>query len=334
MSKVSVLVAVYNSADTLDRCVNSLLSQSHTDLQVICVDDASTDSSLSLLRHYASVDKRIEVIALEQNMGQAHARNEALKKATGDYITFLDSDDWFAPDAIEQAVATFAKDETTDCVLFNAVYVYPPQGNTTVYPVAFNTAITGREAFVASLTWSLHGLYMLRADIHHRYPYDESCRAYSDDNTTRLHYLMSRKVDFCSGTYYYYQNSKSITHAVSMLRFEHIKANESMKRQLQALHVDTSIMSLYETQRWLVLIDTYMFYFHSRLRFSPEQRHTALTEMQRVWQGIEYDLVDRKIKRKFGYRPCHRSWSLFRLQEEAYFLLRDYIIRPLRHQRH
>ncbi|WP_278582648.1 glycosyltransferase family 2 protein, partial [Prevotella denticola] len=97
MPKISVLVAVYNTAEYLPQCLDSLLNQTLKDVEVVCVDDASTDDSLDILHQYAARDTRLKVIALDENRGQAHARNIGLSCATGDYIGFVDSDDWLGP---------------------------------------------------------------------------------------------------------------------------------------------------------------------------------------------------------------------------------------------
>ena len=94
MPKISVLVAVYNTAEYLPHCLDSLLNQTLKDVEVVCIDDASTDDSLDILHQYAARDTRLRVIALDENRGQAHARNIGLSCATGDYIGFVDSDDW------------------------------------------------------------------------------------------------------------------------------------------------------------------------------------------------------------------------------------------------
>lgn len=118
MTDVTVLVAVHDAAPFLSECLDSLLQQTLGNIQIVCVDDCSTDSSPEILRNYALRDRRIEVITLDSNHGQAYARNQGLKVATGRYVTFLDSDDCFSPDALQQAVSVFAAFPQTDCVLF------------------------------------------------------------------------------------------------------------------------------------------------------------------------------------------------------------------------
>ena len=94
MPKVTILVAAYNAAPFLPKCLDSLLSQTLEDIQVVCIDDGSTDDTPDVLQRYAAADRRIEVIALPENHGQAYARNQGLLTAKGDYVCFLDSDDW------------------------------------------------------------------------------------------------------------------------------------------------------------------------------------------------------------------------------------------------
>ena len=80
---VTVLVAVYNSEAFLRQCLDSLCAQTMDAVQIVCVDDASTDGSLAILRDYAARDGRVEVIALSENHGLAYARNKALERARG-----------------------------------------------------------------------------------------------------------------------------------------------------------------------------------------------------------------------------------------------------------
>ena len=91
--KFSVLVAVYNAAPYLRACLDSILHQSVDDLQILCVDDASTDDSAQILSEYAARDERVEVIRLDQNQGQAAARNVALSRAKGEWVLMVDADD-------------------------------------------------------------------------------------------------------------------------------------------------------------------------------------------------------------------------------------------------
>ena len=102
---ISVVVPVYNAEKTLEPCVNSILSQDYEALEIFLVDDGSKDGSLELCRKFANRDNRIRVIA-QENAGVAMARNAALEKITGDYVLFVDSDDFLSPGACRQLVNT------------------------------------------------------------------------------------------------------------------------------------------------------------------------------------------------------------------------------------
>ncbi len=96
-SLISIIVPIYNSQEYLDRCIKSLLAQTHKKLEIILVDDGSTDNSSTICDSYAKLDSRILVLH-KINEGQAAARNDALIVANGDYIGFVDSDDWIEDD--------------------------------------------------------------------------------------------------------------------------------------------------------------------------------------------------------------------------------------------
>ena len=101
MAEVSVIVPVYNCEKYLTACLNSLVQQSYNDLEIICVDDGSTDQSHDILTRYARQDKRIKIYQ-QENQGVAAARNTALKYATGTWLAFCDSDDTVPLDAYQR----------------------------------------------------------------------------------------------------------------------------------------------------------------------------------------------------------------------------------------
>ena len=102
MKKVSVIIPVYNNSLYLDECLKSVIGQTYKNLEIIFVDDNSTDNSLEVIGKYH--DKRIKVVKLRKNSGAAIARNKGVETATGDYICFLDSDDFWVKDKIERQV--------------------------------------------------------------------------------------------------------------------------------------------------------------------------------------------------------------------------------------
>ncbi len=113
--KVSVIVPVYNTAAYLEKCLDSLLNQTYPDVEVLAVDDGSTDGSRELLRQHAERDSRLRVLE-QSHGGVSAAKNQALNAMTGDYLMFVDSDDWIEPDTVE-ALLTLIGDK--DVVYFN-----------------------------------------------------------------------------------------------------------------------------------------------------------------------------------------------------------------------
>ena len=93
MIKVSIIIPIYNTAKYLPRCLDSAINQTLQEIEIICINDGSTDNSLEILREYKKKDSRIVIINL-QNGGVARARNTGIKKATGEFIGFIDSDDY------------------------------------------------------------------------------------------------------------------------------------------------------------------------------------------------------------------------------------------------
>ncbi|MCD8189547.1 MAG: glycosyltransferase [Clostridiales bacterium] len=116
---VSVIFPVYNVERYLRQSIDSILSQTLTDFEVICVNDGSTDCSRTILEEYAQKDARISVLN-QENHGLGAARDRGLAAARGAYMIFLDSDDFFAPELLEQTVRA-AREQNADIVLFGGV---------------------------------------------------------------------------------------------------------------------------------------------------------------------------------------------------------------------
>lgn len=112
MKKVSVVVPVYNTERYLGYSINSILSQTYTEIEVILINDGSTDNSLKICNNYAHIDPRVKVVDIK-NGGVGHARNIGIENASGYYLQFVDSDDVIAPDMIEtfvHAIELYSKD--------------------------------------------------------------------------------------------------------------------------------------------------------------------------------------------------------------------------------
>lgn len=112
---VSIIMPVYNAEKYIEECMKSLLSQTMKEIEIICIDDGSTDNSNPILRKMAFADKRIKLF-WQENAGAGNARNVGMKNAIGDYIFFLDADDIFAPTLVEDMLKTIRETDADFCV--------------------------------------------------------------------------------------------------------------------------------------------------------------------------------------------------------------------------
>lgn len=123
---VSVIIPVYNSSLYLNKCIESLLNQTYADLDIIIIDDGSNDNSFEICRKFELEDNRIRLYH-QYNQGVAKARNKGLKKIKGDYVFFLDSDDFIAPKTIE-LLLNFSIKNKCDIVQGEICYTYDNYG--------------------------------------------------------------------------------------------------------------------------------------------------------------------------------------------------------------
>lgn len=116
--KISVIIPVYNVEKYLHECIDSIINQTFKNIEIICVDDGSTDNSYKILHEYASKDNRF-ILLRQENKGAGTARNAGLKIATGDFLAFLDADDFFEHDMLEIALNKIQETEA-DFVIYNS----------------------------------------------------------------------------------------------------------------------------------------------------------------------------------------------------------------------
>ena len=119
MTKVSVIVPVYNTERTVEKCIQSIQKQSYNNIEIVLVDDGSPDNAPAICEEYAKRDTRI-VVCHKKNGGLSDARNFGIKRATGAYIGFVDSDDYVAPDMYEKLLETAVKNaaDIVNCGFF------------------------------------------------------------------------------------------------------------------------------------------------------------------------------------------------------------------------
>ncbi|MBR2012080.1 MAG: glycosyltransferase family 2 protein [Alphaproteobacteria bacterium] len=124
--KLSVIIPCYNVAPWVDRCLLSVTNQSLTDMEIICIDDKSTDNTLEILKLCAKNDLRIRILENDENMGVGYSRNRGIDAAQGEFVGFVDPDDWIESDFYKKLIKTAEKTQTP--VVCGDVIEHPIKG--------------------------------------------------------------------------------------------------------------------------------------------------------------------------------------------------------------
>lgn len=208
--KVSIVVPIYNTERFLDECVNSLLSQTYKNIEIILVDDESPDRCPEKCDTYALLDTRVKVIH-KKNGGLSDARNAGIDIATGDFICFIDSDDYIACDMIEQLMETMINGNADI-----SVCTYTREENSFSQGIMHNVTVYSREKSLKILLTSMiietsawGKLYKRELFSKIRYP---KGKIYEDYATTYRLFDISDRIAYSdSKKYYYRKNPESIT---------------------------------------------------------------------------------------------------------------------------
>ena len=146
--KLSIIIPVYNGLDrNVERCLDSIKSQNVDGIEVICVDDCSTDNSYEWLNEYANNYKKVRVFKTETNVRQGGARNLGIRKSAGDYITFIDQDDYYEDGALRNILNSISK-SSVDVLVVDSVYQYKTKKSEQIQLNFKNTDINNLETFV------------------------------------------------------------------------------------------------------------------------------------------------------------------------------------------
>jgi glycosyltransferase involved in cell wall biosynthesis len=203
---VSVIMPVYNGEDLLKRCIDSILIQTHKNLEVILVNDGSTDGSKDILQNYEKVDARVKTVCIE-NSGQAKARNVGLDRCHGAYISFVDADDFITPDHIEKML-DLAKKYDADLIQCG-------------YEVGYNSAFRQAESEIFEIT-NFENNAIFESPLYTSVPWGKlykshlyktvrfpSTKQIDDEGMTYMPYYMANKTIYTPEKLYYAYLSKN-----------------------------------------------------------------------------------------------------------------------------
>ena len=227
MIKVSVIIPVYNVEKYLEECLQSICNQTLKDIEIICINDGSTDKSGQILKDFAKKDKRIVLIE-QKNQGVSIARNNGLKAAKGEYIGFVDSDDWIDPDFYEKLYKTAQKFDADIALAGHKSYTDEKSGkekitvkyNKEKVITNFNKKIKSLELCVA--VWDK--IYKPNLILENQIWFPEG-RTY-EDGIWNLHiFYLAKKICTVPKCFYHYRyNLTSIVHTT---KSDPVKLNDS-----------------------------------------------------------------------------------------------------------
>ena len=212
--KVSVIVPVYNAEQYLDECMESLVHQTLEETEIIAVDDASTDSSQSILRRYQrEYPQKVKILLQEKNSRQGAARNRGLKAASGKYVCFVDSDDALENHAL---LLLYEKGETENCDIVFCDYaifgasIERQYGQHVYSPYLGNMTMEKRKALLTTSVVPWAKLIRRSLIVENKIQFPEQC-SYEDQATTYLFYLYANRTARVAAPLYQYRISEHST---------------------------------------------------------------------------------------------------------------------------
>ena len=235
MEKISVIVPVYMSEAYLEKCLDSILQQTYQNLEVILINDGSTDGSAAICQRYKNQDARVKVYH-KPNGGVASSRNRALEAVTGDYIVFVDNDDWLELDHI-QSLYDLLKKTDADIAIGNFTQFIEDQGTFLIHVDAdsyfeqvyspfdwFHDQYDGKYNLSQCFTVPWAKLYKAELFKEIVYPTDQKVE---DDYTTYKVYLQADKIAYMNKAIYIHRKrSTSVTRTVNLADVYPLKSIE------------------------------------------------------------------------------------------------------------
>lgn len=281
---VSIVVPVYNAEQNLKKCIESLIQQSYKNIEIILVDDESTDSSWAICQEYEKKDKRVRAVQ-QENAGCGEARNTGIAIAKGDYVATVDSDDWVTVDYIEAMMTMAVKDPEIDYV--KCGFYYASGDNITGTENWKYGIITGdnRMAYLQKgIFWIVvwNALYKRELAVKVKQP-----GLMGQDNYTSFFYMFySHKVGVVDRPlYYYWNNPKGATGdpAKQVKRRLHLLTNtEMILRRIK----DEKLVVTLDTMDWLRSKWAKEWYHY--IRENKEIKNISVQECKKIINNLDF----------------------------------------------
>lgn len=317
--KVSIVVPVYNVSKFLDRCINSLSNQTLNEVEIILIDDNSTDNSLDICQNWSKKDDRIKVVHKE-NEGLGLTRNAGIEIAKGEYVAFVDSDDYVDLTMFEKLYNECITHKL-DCIYseFN-VDEYPGfrviprqeeifEGDNEIEKLRLD--IIGAEpSYVSSVKYhcsSCKGLYSLSLIKNNNIRFLSERDFISEDMLFNLDFLLaSRKVKIVPWQLYHYcLNDSSLTHSYRSDRWE--------KLLKMLVTIDTPEKFKNKLELSLRIKRTAIFYSYDALRNEKNRKDISIIKKIKAARIIENNKILREYLNNYPIRELPKKWKIYSL---------------------
>lgn len=311
---VSILIPVYNTAGYLGRALNSVLMQTHRNLEVIVIDDASPDNASEIIQEWQKRDPRVKAIRLETNSGTFTARRRGLQIAAGQYILNLDADDTLDAEAVESLLAT-AKKMSADIIGFGGRELQPDGSQARFAPTVDSAPFTleGKRIFDAmfrahAFSWSLC-MKMIRRDLFLSAAdqlEDQYC-IFADDFLQFTPIAFDAKKMVVTGRMFYnYYKEIGITgnEQISLASFQKASSMFSALKSVRDFLVKRGVWDDYaEAFRFREQEQLRMLYRKWRFQLAEQDRPAALEGMKRLYDSHTIE----SLIQKFELEPASTS---------------------------
>lgn len=304
--KVSVIIPVYNVAEYLPACLDSVINQNLKSLEVICVDDKSTDNSLEILNLYASKDNRIKIIKHSENRGLGDARNNGLKAASGKYIHFLDSDDWIEKDIYTKVIPVI-EDEQLDFINFT-LKIYREFSKSPEDVLTWGDIVCGKVLNPAENTFVFRCMEMTCLRIFNKEFLDKNKLSFknmrNEDTPFYVECLLkAERIMFVNEPLYNYRKRKN---SLMDTRFEHYESYFEWYVTMKSVSKKCRIKSLGDeisSNALSVLFDTYYEFLKAKplkaLAFAPKLNKFIRKNSHYATENFYFYVTKNYIKKYF-----------------------------------
>ena len=315
---ISIIMAVYNAEQWLHKSIGSILSQTYSNWELLCLDDGSTDNSSAILQDYASSDKRIRVYSYEHTGIHAKLLNRGIKLSTGDFVFSLDSDDYVSSNLLMELIGRACITEAD--FIIPDMYRVDEMGNILSKHNGVkgkkDVILTGHEALILSLDWSIHTFGLCRKSITEDCLFDED--GFSVEVTSRYRLTKCNKIAFSDGVYYYLQNPKAITKRMGVRKFYYIEIDRKILQILCRLALPEDVIVEYFCQSIKRLFSTRILYYKYKSLISLNDRKLIESYYSRVFHYYmnQSDLLNKILKclsKKQSFILSCKSRGLFNL---------------------